>query len=165
MIDMREDLILRLNDNIEYLEELKKVLQESKPSNIVLDYYETSYVDTIADHIYKPRAVFDIPEPCEKCNGTGVIQVSSDKDIHYKMCDCFYSTRKYVVEPLAVRSIVDAETPYYMCFDGLDIICIPIQSVKNSFCVEDVYNEYYYKNKEDCEKACDCLNGGCINDK
>lgn len=163
MFGLAEDLIQKLDNDITYLQELKKQLENTKKNfqNIILDYYEVPYQEDVIDFLYTPKIVTEFEEgSCNKCKDLGFIKAGSDKDLHFNMCECFYSRIKYTTKIISVRSIIDSDIPCYLCFDGKDVFRVPCEDVLTSYDDSAMINSSYifYKNQEDCDTFCAAMN-------
>ena len=165
---MNDNIIEKINNEIEYLTKLKTALENPEQKEYELTYYETPYYETVLKTIYKPSLMYyKNSEVCKKCNGTGIVHIGSDNDDHFKMCDCFYRKKKYFSKEITVRSVIDdGEDSMYLCFDGECVFRVRCSSVVEGFDEEDylttsgrcLYNEELFERLEDCEVCCDFLN-------
>ena len=161
--ELKEELIQKLDKDIEYLKELKKELENQKRDfqNLILDYYEVPYHEEVIDFLYTPKIVTEFGEgSCNKCKDLGFVKAGSDKDLHFVMCDCFYSHVKYTTQIISVRSIIDSDVPCYLCYDGKDVFRVPCEDVLTTYDDSTIknYTHIFYKNQEDCDMFCKEMN-------
>lgn len=158
---MKEDILNKLNNEIEYLNKLKSLVEQDNKPDFILDFYEVSNCEDFETFLYVPvlrqwqkRGLCENP----KCKGRGYILVGSDTDAHYKMCDCFYSIPEYCVKILPVIGIVEADESYYLISGEKETMKIRCKDVLEEFEERhiDMYNpdQMIYKYECECRKAC-----------